>query len=140
MDRSAPLLQRLFTFRVGAMLVRNTIVSGGVFALSLGILWVLVERFGVDEVLASGVGFVCANTLHYVMGRVWIFRGTDRGVVPGYALFLTNGVVGLLITMGLMALLLELTTLHYLVARVLVSVIAGLVMFVLNAVWNFRRV
>lgn len=140
MDRSAPLLQRLFTLRVGAMLVRNTIASAFVFAISLGILWVLVERFAVDKVLASGAGFIVANAVHYVLGRVWVYRGTTRAVAKGYVLFLINGLIGLAITMGLMALLLELTPLHYMVARILVSVIAGLAMFVLNAVWNFRKV
>jgi len=39
-----------------------------------------------------------------------------------------------------MALLREYSPINLYVARILVSVIAGLVMFVLNAVWNFRRV
>jgi len=60
--------------------------------------------------------------------------------VSGYALFLINGGIGLAITMGSMALLLANTPINYLVARILVSVIAGLTIFVLNAVWNFRRV
>ncbi len=122
------------------MLVRNTIVSSGVFLVGLGILWLLVERAGMDEVIASGIGFVCANTLHYILGRSWIFRGTDRAIASGYALFLINGGIGLVLTMILMAVLLALTAINYLVARVLVSIVAGLAIFVLNAVWNFRRV
>ena len=35
--------------------------------------------------------------------------------------------------------LVRFTPIHYLVARVIVSVFAGLVMFLLNAVLNFRR-
>nr|WP_269748068.1 GtrA family protein [Altererythrobacter lutimaris] len=122
------------------MLVRNTVVSSGVFLIGLGVLWLLVERAGMDEVPASGIGFVVANSLHYILGRAWIFRGTTRGVASGFALFLVNGLIGLGITMALMAVLLALTPINYLVARVLVSVFAGLTIFVLNAVWNFRRV
>jgi hypothetical protein len=55
-------------------------------------------------------------------------------------LFLLNAGVGLAVTMVLYALLLAYTPLDYLVARVIVSVFAGLVVFVLNAVLNFRRV
>ena len=36
--------------------------------------------------------------------------------------------------------ILEFTSIHYLVARVIVSLFAGLIVFVLNAVFNFRRV
>ena len=135
------LLTRLLKPRVGWMLLRNTIVSTVVFVLfGLGLLWLLVEQGGMDKVIATGVSFVTANTAHYILGRTWIFRGTDRAVASGYALFLINGGIGLAITMGSMALLLANTPINYLVARILVSVIAGLTMFVLNAVWNFRRV
>ncbi len=134
------LLNRLLQRRVGWMLVRNTVVSTGVFLLGLALLWLLVEQGGMDEVIAAGIGFVTANTMHYALGRKWIFRGTDRALASGYAIFLVNGGIGLVVTMALYAALLRWTPLDYLVARVIVSVFAGLAMFVLNAVWNFRRV
>lgn len=134
------LLSRLFRVRVGWMLMRNTVVSTGAFLIGLGVLWLLVEFGGMNEVPASGVSFVVANSLHYILGRTWIFRGTERAIASGYALFLINGLIGLALTMALMAAVLAYTPVHYLVARVLVSVVAGLTIFVLNAVWNFRRV
>jgi len=134
------LLPRLVSLRVGAMLWRNTVVSCGVFLVGLAVLWTLVQWAGMDEVPAAAIGFVTANSLHYVLGRAWIFRGTDRGAASGYALFLINAGVGLVVTMALYAALLQLSSLHYLTARVIVSVFAGLVVFVLNAVFNFRQV
>ncbi len=134
------LLRRLFKWRVGAMLARNTVVSTSVFLIGLAVLWVLVELAGMDEVLSSGIGFAVANTLHYLLARSWIFRGTDRAFVSGFAFFVANGISGLIITMALMAVLLEFTPINYLVARVLVSVVAGLAVFVANAAWNFKRV
>ncbi len=134
------LITRLLKVRVGWMLARNTVVSIGAFLIGLGVLWLLVERAGMGEVIASGIGFAIANTLHYILGRSWIFRGTDRAMASGYALFLINGAIGLAATMALMAVMLALTPIDYIVARILVSVIAGLLVFVLNAVWNFRRV
>ena len=133
-------LRRLLSARVGAMLLRNTVVSCGVFGIGLVVLWALVNYADVPKVVAAGIGFVIANTLHYVLGRAWIFRGTDRGVGSGYALFLINSSVGLLVTTALYALLLDATHMNYLVARALVSLLAGLVVFVLNAALNFRQV
>jgi hypothetical protein len=43
------------------------------------------------------------------------------------------------VTVALFALLTKLTPLHYLAARTLVSVIAGLAMFLSNAILNFKR-
>ena len=121
------------------MLVRNTVVSTGVFLLGLGLLWLLVEQVGIDPVLATAASFVVANSVHYIFGRTWIFAGTDRPVSTGYAIFLGNAMLGLAVTVGLFWVLTEWTAMHYLVARVIVSVFAGLAIFALNATINFRR-
>lgn len=134
------MLDRLFTVRVGGMLVRNTVVSTCSFLLGLAILWVLVRMGGMDEVLATGLSFLFAQTLHYALGRAWVFRGTDRAVATGYVIFLLNAAVGLVITVSLFALLIRCTPMHFVAARILVSVFAGLAMFVVNATFNFRRV
>jgi putative flippase GtrA len=139
-DRRDGLVARLLTLRVGAMLWRNTVVSCCVFVIGLGVLWLLVEKAGMPEVPAGGIGFLTANSLHYLLGRSWIFPGSERGAATGYGLFLLNALVGLAVTMGLFALLLQYTSLHYMFARVLVSMAAGLVVFMLNAVFNFRRI
>ncbi|EXS70897.1 polysaccharide synthesis protein GtrA [Sphingobium sp. Ant17] len=122
------------------MLVRNTIVSCSVFAVGLLVLWILVKFAGVNKIFAAGVGFVIANSLHYILGRSWIFKGTDRDLRTGYILFLVNSGVGLLLTTGLYGLLLKWSDVNYLVARIIVSLFAGLMVFILNAVFNFRQV
>ena len=134
------MLKRLFKRRVGGMLWRNTVVSTGVFLVGLGVLWLMVEQGGVDPVVATGLSFLIANSIHYVFGRTWIFAGSDRKVSTGYVLFLGNAVVGLIVTVGLFWLLTEFTPMNYLIARVIVSVFAGLAVFVLNAAFNFRQV
>jgi putative flippase GtrA len=132
---------RLFKPRVAWMLVRNTVVSTAMFLVfGLGLMWLLVEKAGVHEIVATGASFITANSCHYIFGRLWIYRGTERPVAEGFALFLMNGLAGLSLTVAAMALLREYTAIDLYVARILVSVIAGLMMFVLNAVWNFRRV
>jgi len=121
------------------MLARNTVVSCGAFAFDLILLWVLVQFLAMDKVLAAALAFIAATTTHYIFGRTWIFRGTERGVASGYAYFLVNAGIGLVITVGLFAAMLRWTPINYLVSRVLVSIVAGLAVFLLNAILNFRR-
>ena len=121
------------------MLARNTVVSCFAFAFDLALLWALVRWAGMGKLEAAALGFIAANTLHYALGRSWIFRGTDRGVAAGYVYFLMNATIGLGVTLGLYAAFLRFTSIDYLVARVIVSVFAGLAVFLLNAVLNFRR-
>ena len=121
------------------MLARNTIVSCGIFAFDIALLWALVELGGMDKVAAAALVFVIANSIHYGFGRSWIFRGTERAFASGYFYFLINAAIGFVITITLFAAMIRWTPVNYLVARVLVSLIAGLTVFVLNAVLNFRR-
>jgi len=138
---SAPkgLAARLLSRKAAAMLGRNTVVSCGCFAFDLALLWALVRFAGLGKLPAAALGFVAANSIHYAIGRSWIFRGTDRAVAAGYVFFLINAVVGLVVTIVLYAAFLRFTPINYLVARIVVSAFAGLAVFVLNAVWNFRR-
>lgn len=131
------LVRRLLSRRGAVLLGRNTIVSIGVFLFGLAFLWVLVEQFGVPKVPAAGISFLAANSIHYVFGRTWIYRGTDRPAAAGYAYFILNALVGLAITLVLFAGFMALG-MHYILARIVTSMFAGLVLFVLNAVLNFR--
>jgi len=133
------LAARLFSREAAAMLARNTVVSCGAFAFDILLLWALVSLAEWSKLEAAALGFVAANTLHYALGRSWIFRGTERGIAGGYVYFLINAGIGLCVTMTLYAAFLRYTPINYIVARVVVSVFAGLAVFVLNAVLNFRR-
>lgn len=137
--RSRRIVDRLLSLDAAAMLGRNTIVSCCTFVSGLVVLWLLVEEFGMAKVPAAALSFLFATTLHYIFGRTWIFRGTERALAAGYVYFLVNAGVGLAVTTILFAALIALTSINYLVARVLVSVAAGLLMFLLNAILNFRR-
>src|ERR1700740_3671374 len=99
MEGQPPLFRRLMSRRGGAMLARNTVVSTSVFVIALGILWAFVAWSGLGKLSAAAVGLLVANTLHYIIGRVWIFQGTERGVVLGYAYFLVNAGIGMAVTM-----------------------------------------
>jgi putative flippase GtrA len=141
MAEAGSLAARLWSTKTGWMLARNTVVSTGVFLLGLGLLWLLVERRGTDTLVATAISFLIATSLHYALGRAWIFKGTERSMLPGYGFFLINAGIGLVVTVGLMALLLALISdRYYLVARVVVSLFAGLAMFLLNGILNFRRI
>jgi putative flippase GtrA len=135
--RRTRLVDRLLSRRGAVLLLRNTVVSTGVFLLGLGLLWLLVEEVGMAKVPAAALSFLAANTVHYLFGRTWIYRGSERKVVAGYAYFLVNALVGLGVTLLLFAAFLALG-MHYIPARIVTSVFAGLVLFVLNAVLNFR--
>ena len=137
-QHAGTLAARLLSPKAAAMLARNTVVSCFCFVLDLILLWVLVQSVGMGKLVAAVIGFILANSLHYALGRSWIFRGTNRRVTVGYVYFLTNATIGLVVTIGLYAIVLRYTPVDYLVARILVSLVAGLIVFMLNALLNFQ--
>jgi putative flippase GtrA len=135
--RRTRLVERLLSRRGALLLARNTVVSIGVFGFGLGLLWLLVEQFAMPKIDAAAISFVAANSIHYLFGQTWIYRGSERKLAAGYFYFLINAAVGLAATLLIYAGFLELG-LDYLLARIVTSVFVGLLLFVLNAVLNFR--
>ena len=125
---------------MAGMLARNTVVGTAVFTVDLLLLWILVEVLGMSKLMAAAIGFLAASSLHYVAGRSWIFKGSSRHVLSGYFYFLISAGVGLAITLLMFAAFIRWTTINYLIARVIVSLFAGFATFLLNAVFNFRRI
>ena len=134
------LLDRLLSRNAAKLLWRDALVSCVTFALGLGLMWVFVEFGNIDETVAAAASFAIGNAVHYAVARSWVFRGTTRGLAQGYGYFLANAGVGLVIVVLLFAALTGWTPIHYLLARALASIVAGSIMFVLNAVFNFRRI
>lgn len=132
-------LSRFLTRDAGHLLLRNTVASSLAFVLGLALMWIMVDRLGSNAVMAAGVSFLAANSIHYSLAQAWVFRGSDRGWSDGFVYFFVNAAVGLVITILIFALLMRWTSLDYLSARVLVSIFAGLAIFALNATLNFKR-
>ena len=135
----ALLHRRLLSRKAGRLLALNTVAGTAAFLVGLFLMWLFVDVWTMNVVLAAALSFMAANSLHYVFARLWVFRGTKRELARGYGYFLVNAVVGLVVTVVLFAALVTWTSIHYLVARVLVSMVAGLLIFVLNATLNFKR-
>ena len=117
---------------------RNTVASIGAFAFDMALLALLVELAGISYLPAAATAFVLAMSAQYVVSRIWVFKHSDRGLAAGYFYFLLNTAAGLVVTLAVFWLLLELAGMHYLLARAAASVVAGLVVFSLNAVFNFK--
>lgn len=130
---------RIAESRGARLFARNTVASFFAFALDVTLLWCLVEWVGIGYIPAAAIAFLIAMTLHYVLSRIWVFRGTERGIAKGYMYFMVNTGIGLVITLGVFAALISFTGLYYLLARVLASVAAGIVVFFLNAIFNFKE-
>lgn len=121
------------------MFGRNTVASIIAFLLDLAILWSLVELAGIPHVIAAVAAFILPMILFYFLERQWVFPCTNRKVASGFLYFMVNVGIGFAAMLATFWALLEFTPLHYLLARILASVVNGIVIFVLNGVFNFKQ-
>ncbi len=127
----------LFRSRTLVLFARNTLAGSAAFAVDMALLWLLVAG-GWAYLPAAALAFLVAVTIHYALARAWVFPPSRRSWAGGWALFLANAGIGMVVMLGAFWALTEWTPLHFLVARLLSSVNSGLVVFLLNALYNFR--
>lgn len=139
LDEAKQAGERVVESRQAKMFGKNTIVSIGAFLLDLAILSALVELAGVPHVIAAMLAFIVPMIIFYIFQRTWVFPGTQRGVASGFAYFMINIGIGFAVMLATFWALLEFTPLHYLIARVLASVVNGIVVFLLNGFFNFKE-
>jgi putative flippase GtrA len=121
------------------MFGKNTVASTIAFALDLAILWGLVELAGLPRVASAVIAFIIPMVVFYVLERNWVFPDSDRGMTSGFFYFMVNIGIGFLVMLAVFWALLHFTPMHYLVARVLASMVSGIVIFLLNGVFNFKQ-
>ena len=125
--------------RGARMFGRHTVANTIAFLLDLAILWALVEIAGMPRMSAAVIAFLVPMVVLYVLCREWVFPQTNRGWWSGFVYFAANIGIGFLVMMAVFWSLLEFTDLHYLVARVAASAVCGIVVFLLNGIFNFKE-
>lgn len=121
------------------MFGRNTIASTITFLLDLAILWALVELASMPRVTAAAIAFLLPLIIFYYLQRGWVFAGNEQGRLRGFAFFSMNVGIGYIAMLAVFWALVEFTTIHYLIARLLASVVYGLLLFGLNGRFNFKQ-
>jgi putative flippase GtrA len=96
------------------------VISGATgAAVHIGMLTLLVEKFGVYPVLASAGGFVTAFGVSFTLQKFWTFKDHDTAAAPRQmAVYFGIQLVNLGINMALMYVFVEVMHIQYIVAQV----------------------
>ena len=109
--------------------VRFLIAGGSCFLLELGILFVLVEYFSIDYLLAAGIAFSVSVIVNYLMCVKFVFIGNKNDSSRTKFLFIATSIFGLGINQFCMWLFVEKFFLHYMISKIAAT---GIV-----TMWNF---
>ena len=85
----------------------------------------LVNLFSVDVVIASTTGTVCGGILNFMIGRTWVFDSRKRKVREQAIRYGIVWIGNLLLNVGGMYLLTKKLQVHYVFAKLFVSLLVG---------------
>ena len=111
-------------------LFRYGIVGGIAFVADYGSLWFFVEVCGIHYLVAAALAFVLGLAVNYILSTRFVFgQSRLRSAWAEFAGFLVIGLIGLALNEGVMYVCSEWLGLHYMVGKIISTVI---VFF-----WNF---
>ncbi len=117
--------KRLLTHALQREFFRYLIVGGIAFVVDAGVLFLLVSQFGINYLLAAMISFLVGTVANYLISINWVFR--YRAIQTEsleFSIFLLTGVMGLVISLGVMDILTGHFGLHYMLAKVAATITA----------------
>ena len=94
-----------------------------------GILYLLTEFAGVYYLISAAISFTASVAVNYLICVFWVFEGAKNTGAKAKFIFVASSAAGLLINQLIMWLLVDITGLYYMIAKIISTVI---VMF-----WNY---
>lgn len=120
--------------------IRYVSVAGSTFVFDLVLLYVLTEYLLIPYYVATFGAFLIAVSINYFISRRLVFRGTARNLGHGYAYFIGLALMGATVTTAGVGILVSTLGLYYLVARILVACVVGVLNYLANLFLNFKVV
>ncbi len=121
-----------------ARFARYGAVGVSTLLFDLLLLAALTQLLSIPYYYSTPLAFLVAVSLNYAISSRFVFRGSDRSIHHSYAYFiLLAGVGAVFITYGVYVLV-TYAHLQYLLARVAVAGVVGLVNYLINLHLNFR--
>lgn len=118
--------------------LRYTFSGGTSTLIDLFLLWFLTDVAGLFYLISASVSFIMAISINYQVNHFWGFRETRREFLKGYLLFFSFGIMGLGLTISLMAIFVEYFEINYLVSRILIALFIGFWNYVMNVNITFK--
>ena len=117
---------------------RYSVVGVSTLAFDLLLLAGLTELLHVPYYIGTPLAFLVAVSINYALSRKFVFKGTERPVHHAYLYFIVIAAAGAAAITGAVYVLVTYLGVYYLIARIGVAGVVGLVNYLSNLHLNFR--
>ncbi|MAE49910.1 hypothetical protein CMI48_03715 [Candidatus Pacearchaeota archaeon] len=109
------------------------------FLIELGLLFAFLTYLQTHYLIAAAIAFTVGASINYNINRRWIFHHPKLSYQKGWITFVVIGVIGVGITLALLALIVEVFQVNVILSRVLVGAFVFLWNFGMNTYITFQE-
>jgi len=102
------------------------------------LLYSLTDLVGIYYLYSGMISYTISTSSNYYINRKWGFKETKRHFFHGYLYFIAFALIGLVVNTALFAFAVEILSLNYLIARLIIAMIVGIWNFLMNRYVTFR--
>tara|TARA_R110002096_G_scaffold265439_7_gene458952 strand:+ start:433 stop:858 length:426 start_codon:yes stop_codon:yes gene_type:complete len=117
-------------------LFRYGMAGGSAFLVWIGVLIVLVEWFGVNEIVASAAGFIAATPINYALQKRYVFKSAEN-IGSRFFVYCVVTVIALGLNTLLFWMMINFTNIHYTLAQIITTGVIVLVNYYVNRTYTF---
>jgi len=119
-------------------MIKTAISSSLALGIDLLLLFFFVEFLNIYYILAAAITYAIAAIVNFTICKKWSFKGSKAKGPKEYITFFAFSITYLILMLLSLKLFVETLGTPYLLARIVVSIVLGLVFFILNYVFTFH--
>ncbi|MEK7639454.1 MAG: GtrA family protein [Patescibacteria group bacterium] len=124
--------------RLSKRFIKYTTVGTGTYLFDVFLIY-LFRTFGhLPDGTAVALGFIIAVSVNFLFSYFWVFQGTRRTKLLGYAYFVGLATIGLFIIVNGTLYLHQNLNLNLYLARTIIAGLVGTMNFLINTFFNFK--
>jgi putative flippase GtrA len=108
------------------------------FFIDLALLFLLIDYFDIDKMLATPLSFFTVGFFGYFLERKYIFKRKNRTYLKGFYYYLFIILSGAVIVTFGIYILTDIFNIYYIISRVLVAIFSGFWDYFMNFYFNFK--
>lgn len=117
---------------------KYVIVGVSTFIFDLILLYIFIDIFLWDYVIATGAAFTVAVSINYFFSRRYVFKETLKSFYAGYVAFMVIASMGIGIAMLGMALMVGIFNFRILDSRIVIAGVVGVWNYLMNLYFNLK--
>lgn len=118
-------------------IIRFLIVGGLCAGLNLALLSFLTGNLGIHYLVATLISFATVNALGFLLNKYYTFGRSATDFLPELTKYYATMLTSVIANVTLMYVLVDLLSLHYLIASIVVMAILTIANFLTHSGWTF---